>query len=318
MSKNPSLILTVAILGLLSAGAMWFMTSTQMTPNVKLGGVMMGETQVAPSAMDSGFAGQGMMGAKEIGLTTSSIAPYPYYPPSYGGDALTVTDRSVQKFSSQAFVVANVSEYVRKTKEYFASIGGVVLSYNQGTTNRFSYGLLSVKVPVDKFEQATTEVSKDVKKVINESINVQDVTGQTVSIADQIQQLKDTKAVQEAVLAEATTAVQKQKIQIEIDRLDRQIKQMEANQQVVKDEVAFATMNITVSDKESYFNYGGNQSPWDQFQQAWWSLTQTGMGLISFLIWVVVYAIIWIPVLFLARWIWGKVRPAAHNTTSKE
>jgi hypothetical protein len=280
---------------------MWFMTSTQMAPNVQLGGVMMGETQVAPSAMDSRFAGRGMMGVKEIGVTTSNSAPYPYYPPSYGGDALNVADRSVQKFSSHTFVVSNVADYVKKTKEYFSSIGGIVLSYNQGTSNRASYGYLSVKVPVDKFEQATTEVSKDVKKVIDESINIQDVTGQTVSIADQIQQLEDTKAVQEAALAEATTAVQKQKIQIEIDRLDRQIKQMEANQQVVKDQVDYATISINVSDKESYFNYGGSRSPWDEFQQAWWSLTNTGMGLISFLIWVVVYAIIWIPVLFLAR-----------------
>lgn len=314
MSKKSSLILTVAILGLLSAGAMWFMTN--QTSFVNKGGVMMGETQVAPSAMDSGFSRGGMMGAKEIGLTTSSIAPYPYYPPTYGGDALNVADRSVQKFSSHTFVVGNVNEYIQKTKEYFSSIGGIVLSYNQGSSRSSSYGYLAVKVPFDKFEQATIEVSKDVKKVIDESINIQDITGQTVGIAEQIQQLKDTKAVQEASLAEATTAVAKQKIQIEIDRLDRQIKQMEDNQQVVLDQVEYATININVSDKESYF-YGSPRSPWDELQQAWWSLTNTGMGLISFLIWVVVYAIIWIPVLLLARWIWGKVNPAAKNSTSK-
>lgn len=313
MSKKSTLILTVAVLGLLSAGAMWFMTGAGMRNSVKLGGVMMAEPAAAPSMIDSGFAGDRVMGGKEMGMTTSSIARYPYpYPPSYGGDALTVTDRSVQKFSSHTLIVENVSDYIQKKKEYFSSIGGVVISYNQGTSNRASYGFLSVKVPVDTFEQATTEVSKDVKKVIDESINVLDVTGQTVDIAEQIQSLKDSKAVQEAQLEEATTAVAKQRVQIEIDRLDRQIQQMENNQQVVQDQVDFATMSISVSDKESHF-MGNSRSLWEVVQQAWYSLKVTAIDLLSFLIWVVVYAIIWVPVLLLARWIWAKVKPAAQK-----
>jgi hypothetical protein len=314
MSKKSTLILTVAVLGLLSAGAMWFMTN-QMPFGYK-GGVMMNDVLVERTMPSVGAGTVGMRDTKEMGMTTSNIAPYPYYPPTYGGDALNVTDRSVQKFSSQTFVVTNVNDYLQKTKEYLASIGGIVLTYNQGTSNRSSYGYLTVKVPIDKFEQATTEVSKDVKKVIDESINIQDVTGQTVNIAEQIQSLKDSKAVQEAALEDAKSAAEKQKIQIEINRLDRQIKLMEDNQQVVLDQVDYATMSISISDKESYFN-GSTRSLWDVLQQAWWSLKDTAIGLISFLIWVAVYAIIWIPVLLLARWIWGKVRPAAKNSTSK-
>lgn len=301
MHKKSTLIIAVAILGLLTAGAMWFLTNSRTSP--MHGGIMMDEYRVEKTMpMTSG----GMMGSEAMPARDMMIAPYPY---PYGDDALGVADRSVQKFSSHTLVVNNVPEYLKQMKEYFSNNGGVVLSYNQGTSSRGEYGYLNVKVPINTFDQAVTEVSKDAKKIIDENITSNDITGQVVNIADRIQELKDQKSVQEAALIDASTAIERQKIQLEIDRLDRQISQMEQNQESVQDQVDYATMNISVSNKESYFNYDGPRPLTDVFKEAWWSLRSTANSLVAFLIWTVVYAIVWVPVLLLTRWLWNKFRP---------
>lgn len=313
MSKKYTLILTVAILGLLTAGAMWFVTSRSVSTTYP-GTMMGGRADYDDMPMMRGEVATDMM-IEPSSMVSSKMAPYPMM---YGNDALSVSDRSVQKFSSHTLVVSDVAQYLQQMKEYFANNGGVVLSYNQGTSSRGQYGYLNVKVPINTFDQAVNEVSKDAKKVIDENITSNDITGQVVSIADRIQQLQDEKAIQEAALIDATTAIEKQKIELEIARLDRQIQQMQQNQETVKDQVDYATMSISVSNKESYFNYDGPRPITDVFREAWWSLRSTANSLVSFLIWTVVYAIVWVPVLLLARWIWGKVRSKANNTTSKK
>ena len=309
MSKKYLLIISVAILGALTAGSMWFMTNRTMMPGTVSRDMMMDDpiwNEHYPVRDEVG-----MMAGSE--MVSSKLAPYPGM---YGNDALSVSDRAVQKFSYHTLVVNDVSQYLQKSKDYFASIGGVVLSYNQGSNTRATYGSLSVKVPVDKFDEAVSEVSKDAKKVIDESVSSNDVTGQVVSIEERIQQLKDEKSIQEAALIDAKTAIEKQKLELEIARLDRQITQMEDNQKSVQDQVDYATMNVNVADSESYFNYDGPRPLTEVFQQAWWSLRGATNAIVAFLIWTVVYAIIWVPVLLLARWIWMKVK-SSKNTIAK-
>ena len=304
MTKKIPLIILVGILGFISAGAMWYMTSSgAMTP-------MMGTTYVSDVMMGRAEGGMGSAGmvAPSIlpgedafyGKTTTSM----YYPYPGSDDALTVQDRSVQKFASHSLVVTDVDQYVRTLKEYFQNNGGIVLSFSQGSQNDYTYANMTVKVPLYKFDEAVSKVKENVKKVVFANEDSQDITGQVVSIDNQLQTLQDNKAKQEISLEEATTATDKRRIQLEIDRLTRQIEQLQQSQQIVEDRVDYATLNISVANREYYFNGEGPRPVQDVLREAWRSLSGTGFGILYFLIWVVVYAIIWVPVLLLARWIW--------------
>lgn len=317
MSKKIPLILIVGILGLLSAGALWFMTKSGSVSPL-LGGVYMDRTVPGIGVSSSQPAREPMMMEQGMDKMGTSIAPMPptYYP--YPGDALNVADRSIQKYAYHSVVVNNVDEYMKNIKEYFQSIGGTVLSYNQGTSQYdYLYGNLTVKVPQEKFDEAVNRVTQDVKKVITASVDVQDITGEVVAVNTTLQDLQDRKAEQEISLAEAANETERRRIQLEIDRLNRQIEQYEQSQQNQEERINYGTLNISVANREYNFNGGGPRPLLEVVQEAWRSLKSTGFGILYFLIWVVVYAAIWIPVVLLARWIWGKVRPTAPKSVAK-
>lgn len=320
MSKKISIIFAIAVLGLLSASTMWFMQHPYFLMNPMFGGAYMGQSGATMGMMGSTESKmRGIMpGEMDLYETRVNTSSEPLYYPYPSSDALEVTDRSIQKYSYHSLVVDDVSEYLRSTRDYILSNGGIVLSYTQDTqANDYVSGNISAKVPVNKFDEVVSHITQGAKKVLSESVSAQDVTGQVVSVAEKLQSLEDAKATQEIALEEATTAIEKRRIQLEIDRLNRQIEQVKKSQENVEDTLEYATINISVANKEYYFNGGASRPFTDVLREAWYSLKNTGIGLAYFLIWVAVYAIIWIPVLLLARWIWGKVRPAASKLTTK-
>lgn len=313
MTKTKFIPLVI-VLALLSAGGMFVLNGVarrygeanffgSTPPIINRGNV--GTMMADPIQIESwGETKESMM------YPDASSMPMPYYPQP--GDALESENRAIEKFASYSVIVPKVNEYMKKTREYITSIGGRVLSYNQGTNDQYEYGYLTAKVPEDKFDEATVQVSKEVKKIIDESISAQDVTGQVVSVAETLQRLRDQKAQREADLLDAKTQADKKRIQLELDRLDRQIKQTEQTQSAVEERVNYSTISITVANKEYYFN-GGPRPLTETLREAWNSLQGTGFGILAFLIWVLVYAIIWIPVLLLVRWLWGKFLPTAQK-----
>lgn len=314
MPKKHLFILAVAVLGLLSAGAMWFIQGTAVPMK---GGVTSNQRVFSDSMMGAGEPGQMGMGMLLEDNYSVSYAPTPpiYYP---SDEALDVVDRSVHYSAYHSVVVNDVDQYIRLMREYIQSVGGTVLSYNTGTTdNNYLYGSINARVPQDKFEDTTRKVTENVRTVVTASVDMHDVTGQVVSVAEQIQKLEDQVAEQQVELEAATTDVARSRIQVVIDRLERQLEQLQKTQEVVEDRVEYASITISASNREYYFTGGGQRPLSDVVREAWHSLRSTGFGLVYFLIWVAVYAIIWVPILLLARWLWGKVRPTAPKTISK-
>lgn len=304
----------VIVLGLLSAGLMFWLTQQTgglMNQNTMWEEAPKNAKYTNPESMVGGSAG--VMMSDELGIATRPT--YDYYPyPS--NNALDLTDRSVQKYSSHSLVANNVDEYLKNIRTYLTSIGGTVLSYDQGTgKNQYIYGSLMARVPVETFDEAVDKVTQDAQKVVFANVSAQDVTGQVVSLADQIQSLEDQKAQLEIDLDAAKTETEKRSIQLQISQIDRQITRLQQSADSVDESVQYATMNISVSNREYYFTGDGPRPVMDVVREAWYSLKGTGFGLIYFLIWVGVYAIIWLPVLLLARWIWGKVKGSAPKLT---
>ncbi|PIR61337.1 MAG: hypothetical protein COU66_04405 [Candidatus Pacebacteria bacterium CG10_big_fil_rev_8_21_14_0_10_44_11] len=308
---KKNIILAVAALAVISATLMWFVF--QQT-GFQMGSLMMWDEAPLQGKLTSPSVGStgegGMMGRESIGIMPD------YYPYPSTDNALDYTDRSVQKYSSHSVVVGNVDEYLNSVKAYVASINGVVLSYDQGTgKNQYVYGSITAKVPVEKFDEAVDRVTQNVQKVVFANVSAQDVTGQVVSLDEQIQSFEDQKAQLEINLDAAKTDAEKRSIQLQIAQLDRQITRLQQSASSVAESVQYATMNISVSNREYYFTGDGPRPVMDVLQEAWFSLQGTGFGLVYFLIWIGVYAIIWLPVLLLARWIWGKVKHNAPKLT---
>jgi len=299
-------LLVVVSLALLST--VWFVARGNM--KYGLMGSMMGQDYMYSDViMDDQFIARDEMGIGSESVVANKmpmpitgemdsmigIMP-PYY---YGGDALDVTERSYEKSSYHSVVVKDVSTYMRGIKEYFASIDGVVLNSSLNSSDKYESASLYVKVPVEKFDEATGRVTEDVKKVIDESVNASDITGQVVRADDNLISLKEQKTLKEAQLKDAKTEVDKARIQIEVDRLARQIENAQKAQENVETRTQYASMSLTAASSEKYYNPGVSGDFEYEFQRAWESLKSFSRILAVFGIWMVVYAIVWAPIVWL-------------------
>lgn len=233
--------------------------------------------------------------------------PLPYY-----DDALSVEARVYDHSAYQGVVVSNVSEYMRQVKEYLQTNGGKVMHVSQYTNDDMQYAYIDARVPAEKFDEATGLFASRAKKVITESLNTQDVTGQQKSMSDQLVKLEEQKAAKATELSTAATEALRQKIQAEIDQINMQLESLKVSQIQFAENVKYATISLTVSDSERYFNPEKGASAGDEFQNALRSLKSTAKVLGIFLIWVGVYSALWLPIVLGARWLIGKMNTAAN------
>jgi len=225
--------------------------------------------------------------------------------PYYNDDMLNVEDRVYQKSSYHSVVVDDVPVYLRGIKEYVLSIGGKVLnsgvSSGGGYINGYNSGSLYMKVPVDKFDEAAARVTENVRKVFSENIDANDVTGQLVGTTENLQSLKDEKSLKEAALLDAKTEVEKRRFQIEIERLDRQIADAEKGLDRVEQTVEYSSISVNAADSERYFNPEARLSVKEEFLRAWESLKELLKVLGYFGIWVLVYSVVWFPIVWVVK-----------------
>lgn len=276
----------------------------------RMGGFLM--NRMYDTGSDAGMGGYSFMGgvetapAQDMGVPEPMMAKLdssvsmmpPYY---YEDNALDVNGRLYEKSSYHSVVVKDVSKYVQSIKEYFLSINAVILSSSKSSSGKYETAYLNVKVPVDKFDEVTSRVTQDVKKVIDESVDAYDITGQAVSTQDNVTALQEQKSLLEAQMKDLKTETEKAKLQIEINRIDRQIENAKKAAENVDARVRYASVSLSVSDNEKSFNPGVYGDFSYELDRAWQSLGGFIKLLGVFAIWMVVYSIIWIPVAFIIR-----------------
>lgn len=233
----------------------------------------------------------------------SIMPPYPVY----NNDALDVDQRVYEKRSYHYVLVKDVAGYLQKIREYALSINGRILSSSANSNAGYESGYLSIKVPVAKFEEATSRATSDVKKVLQESISAYDKTGELVGNNEQLAKLQDTKLQKQIDLEQAKTELERRRIQLEINRLDQQIAQAEKQLANTEKSVEYATLEISATNQEPYYS-GNDLNPWQEMKRAWQSMWGVLMLVLSIAVWLAVYGLVWLPVLLIAKWVIKKIK----------
>lgn len=303
------------VVGLATLSTAWFVVRGNMGYNF-LGSMMrpgtyietdsrMADVEMAANKVsDLAMMQLGAPSAGGTDVATIGMMP-PYY---YEDDALDVTERAYEKSSYHAVVVDDVTKYIRGLKEYFISIQGVVLNSSVNSGEKYDSASLYVKVPVDKFDEATGRVTEDVEKVVDESLSANDVTGQVVKTQESVQALMDQRSLKEAQLVDAQTELEKKRIQIEIDRLTRQIESAQKAQESVETKTQYSSISVNAASNQKYFNPGVPGDFRYELERAWESLSSFLRILVVFGIWVVVYAVVWAPILWIGSKILRRLR----------
>jgi len=207
-------------------------------------------------------------------------------------------ERLVVEESSMSLVVSKVRETSDKIIDYAKEAGGFMVSTSLTKPEEVPFATVVVRVPAEKFREVLNYYRSLAVKVSSENIKGTDVTDEYVDIEARLATLNKTKAKFEEIMEEAVKIQDILQVQREIIRLQDQIDTLKGRQNYLEKTAALAKITIYLSTDEFALPYAPSPAfrPGVIFKLAVRSLVSTLRSLATLLIWVGVYALVWVPV----------------------
>ncbi|MFH1354222.1 MAG: DUF4349 domain-containing protein [bacterium] len=247
-----------------------------------------------------GSAPQAMMeelsASRAIGL--SPIQP--------GGTAdledVTKEDRLIIRTAAFSIVSANVQASVDQLTSYAASAGGFIANVNVTNLERSPYAVVNFRVPAERFEETRQLIRSLGLKVVIEGVTGQDITEQYVDTEARLKNLRASEEQFLAIMKQAVKVEEVLAVQQQLERVRGQIEQSQGRLQYLERSALLATFTVTISSDEEDLPIIDPVDRWRPLaiaKEALRALIKTFQGLGTRLIWLVIYAPIWLPVLLI-------------------
>lgn len=219
------------------------------------------------------------------------------------------TQRYLIRDATVTMEARDVGKAVEVVKQAAVMAGGYVGNSNESMDPLGGKSvMLQVRVPAQKFDGLMSTLDT-VGKVLTRNITSQDVTAEYVDTDSRVRNLKRTEERLLAHLGRSGKLSDTLSIERELTRVREEIEQATGRLRFLAGQVAFSTATVTITETartrgltppESY-------SAGQTAGEATRSLVEFGRSVLGVIIWVVVYAVVWLPVA-LILW-YGLVRP---------
>lgn len=269
------------------------------------GGVMRG-AELKQVMRNSAGGSSGFMGTTSVDTFSAPVAQMSDMvgvAPIYNESAPTpdITDRMIVTNSYLSLVVADVADAVEEAKTYTSSMGGYFVNSSINRPEEGGMGTLSLRIPADTLDEALTHFRNGAVTVVSEDLSGTDVTDQYVDNDERLRVLEANKARFEQIMAQATDIDDIVRVQREIFSLQSQIESIKGRQQYMEQTSKMALVTLYLSTDELSLPYAPADTwrPEVIFKTAVRSLVSTFRDMGTKLIWIGVYAIIWLPLLII-------------------
>lgn len=224
-------------------------------------------------------------------------------------DMYNPADRMIATDTNVSLKVNDVRETLNKITAVAFENGGFMVNSNMNSPEGASSGSISIKVQAEKLPQALDMIRGLGVKVVYEYVNGTDVTDQYSDIEEQLRILTATKEKMETILNSASKVQDMLEVQRELIGIQAQIDSLKGQQQYLDKTTQLASVSVYLSTDELALPYAPDKSwrPQQVYKEAVRSLIQTGRNVADLLIWIGVYAPLWIPA-GLLLWFWQKRR----------
>ena len=203
-----------------------------------------------------------------------------------GGDKES-QDKRVIKNGNLSLKVAKTEESAKKISEIAKSKGGEVFSSSFYEKVKGSKsGTMTVKVPVNRFEEAIEEIKKVATQVVSESTTGKDVTETFVKILDRAGKIEEVLKVTKEI----------SRVRGEIERLEGRIKYLES-------QTDMSTISVDLSEDIEITPVGEDWRPWQVVKKSVKTLVKNTQGFADNLIYFVIVKIPSIIIFLLILWI---------------
>lgn len=236
-----------------------------------------------------------MMGEASLDMVSTSFMPEA--PP-----APEVANRMIVTNSYLSLVVEDVGAAVESAKTYTTGLGGYFVNSSINRPEEGGMGTLSLRIPADKLPEALNHFRDQAVTVVSEDLTGTDVTDQFVDNEERLRVLEKNKATFEQIMAQATDVDDIVRVQREIFSLQSQIEAIKGQQQYMEQTSKMALVTLYLSTDELSLPYAPVDAwrPEVIFKTAVRQLVTTMRGVGSALIWIGVYAVLWLPLLIIS------------------
>ncbi len=265
----------------------------------------------------SGSGITGIMGGAPQPLTGAFSAPSysksvsdSYYPSGEYAPQTGVENRLVIQESNLSLLVKNVVDVRNKIVKYAADNGGYMVNANTSNPQDAPTAQIVVRISSDKLQDALDFFHSLSIKVVSENLYGTDVTDQYVDVEKRITLLENTITKYQEILSKASEISDITNLTREILSIQSQIDNLKGSQESLKQNAQLAKLTIYLSTDEIALPYAPSETfrPGVIFKLAVRSLVANLRAIATYLIWIVVYAVIWVPVLLISYLVYSKIK----------
>lgn len=205
-------------------------------------------------------------------------------------------DLLIIKTGTMSLQVKDVAAATSDAATAASSLGGYVSGSQQSGDGDNVIATVTYRVPSARWDDALKAMRGLALKVLDESTQTQDVTGQVVDLSARIVNLRATEAALQAIMTRATKISDVLDVQVQLTTVRGDIEQATAQKQQLQQQASLSTLTVNfsllplaaVKITQQQFD------PASQVDRATASLVEILQGLATAGIW---FAIVWLPVL---------------------
>lgn len=236
-------------------------------------------------------------GASPFGVQigkTANVAPAP-----------EITNRMVITESYLSLLVNNVTLVQKQILQKTVQLGGYMINSNINNPQDVPTATITIRIPKDKLSLALESFKSLSVKVVSENLSGEDITDQYVDNKSRLDTLDQTKAKLEEILTKAVDVSDILNIQREIINVQSQIDAIKGQQNYLQKSAETAKLTVYLSTDELALPYAPETTwrPQVIFKQAVRSLIGNIRKIGTVLVWLLVYSIVWIPIVLLILFI---------------
>lgn len=219
-------------------------------------------------------------------------------------------DRLIIRTASFSIVSSNVQAAVDQLTNFATTNGGFITNVNITNIERAPYATVNFRIPADRFEETRQLIRSLGIKTVSEQVTGQDVTEQYVDTEARLKNLRASEEQFLAIMKQTVKVEDVLKVQQQLERVRGQIEQSQGRLQYLERSAKLATFVVTISSDEEDLPIIDPVDRWRPLaiaKEALRALVKTFQTLGTKLIWLAIYAPLWLPVLIIAYLLYRRI-----------
>ena len=258
----------------------------------------------APRAKGMDYSSDSYFGEAENSITSAS-----YQDP--GILTQESQTRMVIKNASLSIVVEEPGTTLDAISDLAADMGGFVVSSNLYRMEvdgglEVPQANITIRVPVDKLDQALAEIKSGAGQILNENISGQDVTQEYTDLESRLRNLENAEQQLNQIMEQAYSTEDVLSVYNRLVEVQEQIELIKGQMQYYEQSAALSAISVNIQANEAVQPLKiGNWQPVGVAKRAIQALINTLEVIANILIWIALYILPVVLVLYFpVRWIW--------------